>query len=214
MHSRSFVHTMRLFWICIVICQMNHKASRHRIQDLCGLVAPFWGTKTLLLPIPPQQINNWLLRHIAGEWCVDGGRIGRRLWLVRDLHEYRGELHGNTFTVTGPLNLNKVPLVIGGVLQPWEHASCLCLSIRLAYRRFFWMLGGTLLFFVLFLGFATSFLQANASSPSVLWAIWVPVMTLWLTGWYIGIVMNIHWQIHLLINHLTVCAHDATNQGV
>lgn len=46
----------------------------------------------LLLPIPPSAINAWLLRYIAGEWHIDGGRTSYTFWLAHEQHEYRGDV--------------------------------------------------------------------------------------------------------------------------
>ncbi|MEZ4684392.1 MAG: hypothetical protein R2932_60290 [Caldilineaceae bacterium] len=69
---------------------INNRASTHWTQELHWLVAPFWSTRTLRLPIPPNAINTWLLRYIAGEWHIDGGRTSHLFWLAHEQHTYLG----------------------------------------------------------------------------------------------------------------------------
>lgn len=188
----------------------TRQSPRHWIQDLCWLVAPFWGTKTLLLPIPPQQINNWLLRHLDGEWSVDGGPNGRMLWLTRNSHIYRGVIQGNSFTLTGPLHARKVPMVVRGICQPEGTISNLYLSMRLASIRLTWMLLLPLVQILIFIVVVNGFLQSQGMSATPIRLVLLVMAILWFGGAYINIVIMIHWQTHLLIRHLTACADEST----
>jgi len=193
---------------------MNNRAERQWLHDLWWALAPFWGSRTLLLPIPPQQIDQWLLRYIAGDWSVDGGRNSQLFWLTRDLHDYRGEIQGSAFTLRGPSNLRKIPMAIHGVAEPLDGGSSLRLSIRLAFSRFIWISALSLLILVIFVLRAKTLFQIDvATATPVVWVALGFLLLMWVLITYINLILNLHWQLHLLFKRLRTSADDFRNRG-